>query len=121
MKSPRDLLLQRHARAIPELDRRSLAVLADLTSGIDAVPDEPWRRAWRGEVKLRTGDFAGAVADCDATAAKAKSLGAQVIVEPQDIPNVGRFATFIDPQGAMLAVMKPTRHQNQAKPQKRTT
>jgi predicted enzyme related to lactoylglutathione lyase len=49
-----------------------------------------------------------AVADCDATAAKAKSLGAQVIVEPQDIPNVGRFATFIDPQGAMLAVMKPT-------------
>ena len=49
-----------------------------------------------------------AVADCDATAAKAKSLGAQVIVEPQDIPNVGRFATFIDPQGAILAVMKPT-------------
>jgi uncharacterized protein len=48
-----------------------------------------------------------AVADCDATAAKAKSLGAQVIVAPQDIPNVGRFATFIDPQGAMLAVMKP--------------
>lgn len=48
-----------------------------------------------------------AVADCDATAAKARDLGAQVIVEPQDIPNVGRFATFIDPQGAILAVMKP--------------
>jgi predicted enzyme related to lactoylglutathione lyase len=48
-----------------------------------------------------------AVADCDAVAAKARTLGAQVVVEPQDIPNVGRFATFIDPQGAMLAVMKP--------------
>jgi predicted enzyme related to lactoylglutathione lyase len=48
-----------------------------------------------------------AVADCDATAAKAKSLGAQVIVEPTDIPNVGRFAALIDAQGAAIAFMKP--------------
>ena len=48
-----------------------------------------------------------AVADCDSTATKARDLGAQVIVEPRDIPNVGRFATLIDPQGAVLAVMKP--------------
>ncbi|MEO7855171.1 MAG: VOC family protein [Rubrivivax sp.] len=49
-----------------------------------------------------------AVADCDASAAKARESGAQLIVEPRDIPDIGRFATFIDPQGAMLSVMKPT-------------
>jgi uncharacterized protein len=48
-----------------------------------------------------------AVADCDATAATAKHLGARVIVEPTDIPNVGRFATLLDPQGACIAFMKP--------------
>jgi predicted enzyme related to lactoylglutathione lyase len=48
-----------------------------------------------------------AVADCDATAAKARSLGAQLIVPPTDIPNVGRFATLLDAQGACIAWMKP--------------
>jgi predicted enzyme related to lactoylglutathione lyase len=48
-----------------------------------------------------------AVADCDATAAQARSLGAQLIVEPTDIPNVGRFATLIDAQGACIAFMQP--------------
>jgi predicted enzyme related to lactoylglutathione lyase len=48
-----------------------------------------------------------AVADCDATADTARRLGAQVIVEPTDIPNVGRFATLLDPQGACIAFMKP--------------
>lgn len=48
-----------------------------------------------------------AVADCDATAAKARSLGARVIVEPTDIPKVGRFATLLDAQGACIAFMKP--------------
>jgi uncharacterized protein len=48
-----------------------------------------------------------AVADCDATAAKAKTLGAQLMVAPSDIPNVGRFAALTDPQGAALAFMKP--------------
>ena len=48
-----------------------------------------------------------AVADCDATAAKAQSLGAQIIVAPTDIPEVGRFAALIDAQGACIAFMKP--------------
>jgi hypothetical protein len=47
-----------------------------------------------------------AVADCDATAAQARPLGAQLIVEPTDIPNVGHFATLLDPQGACSAFMK---------------
>ena len=47
-----------------------------------------------------------AVADCDASASKAKSLGAQVVHEPTDIPAVGRFSVFVDPLGAAIAVIK---------------
>jgi predicted enzyme related to lactoylglutathione lyase len=48
------------------------------------------------------------VADCDASAAKAGQLGAQVVVPPSDIPNVGRFAVLVDPLGAAVAVIKGT-------------
>lgn len=40
-------------------------------------------------------------------AAKAKSLGANVVVPPMDIPNTGKFAIFNDPQGAGLAIWQP--------------
>ena len=45
------------------------------------------------------------VADCDATAARCKSLGGKVCVEPTDIPKVGRFAMLQDPQGATISVI----------------
>jgi predicted enzyme related to lactoylglutathione lyase len=45
-----------------------------------------------------------AVEDCDATAARAKSLGGVVHVEPSDIP-VGRFAIIQDPGGAVCSVI----------------
>jgi predicted enzyme related to lactoylglutathione lyase len=45
--------------------------------------------------------------DVDALTARAKSLGATVCMEPMDIPNVGRFSVISDPQGAVLALMKP--------------
>jgi len=47
-----------------------------------------------------------AVADCDATVAKARELGATVTNEPMDMP-IGRFAGLIDPQGAAFTVMQP--------------
>ena len=47
------------------------------------------------------------VDDCDATAAKAHALGAQSLVPPMDITGIGRFSMFSDPQGAVIAVMKP--------------
>lgn len=49
------------------------------------------------------------VADCDASAANAKSLGGNLTVAPMDIPNTGRFAVVSDPQGAMFAVYTPAR------------
>lgn len=44
------------------------------------------------------------VADTDAAVAAAKKLGAELILEPTDIPNVGRIAVFKDPQGATIGV-----------------
>ena len=43
----------------------------------------------------------------DAATAKARSLGAQIIKEVTEIPNIGRFSIFIDPTGAALALFKP--------------
>ncbi|HKY60459.1 MAG TPA: VOC family protein [Gemmatimonadota bacterium] len=44
------------------------------------------------------------VDDVDATAKKAGKLGGKLLVEPRDIPNVGRFAILQDPQGAAIAI-----------------
>jgi predicted enzyme related to lactoylglutathione lyase len=46
------------------------------------------------------------VEDPDATARKATELGGKVVVPPTDIPDVGRFATLADPQGAHFSVIK---------------
>ncbi len=45
------------------------------------------------------------VADCDATVSKAKSLGANCLAGPFDVPTVGRMAVLQDPQGAVFQVM----------------
>ena len=46
------------------------------------------------------------VDDCDKTTAKAKELGARILVENMDVPKVGRFSVFMDPTGAALAIIK---------------
>jgi predicted enzyme related to lactoylglutathione lyase len=48
------------------------------------------------------------VEDADGTVAKAKELGASVILDPMDVPNVGRLAVLRDPQGAIFAIIKPS-------------
>ena len=45
--------------------------------------------------------------NCDATAAKAKQLGAKFYLEPTSMENVGRFAIIADPQGAVFAIFQP--------------
>lgn len=47
-----------------------------------------------------------AVADTDATVARATELGAKSCMPPMDVPGVGRMAAFMDPQGAAFAVIK---------------
>jgi predicted enzyme related to lactoylglutathione lyase len=45
-------------------------------------------------------------ADCDATAAEAKNLGATLYMPPADLENVGRISVMADPQGAVFAIFK---------------
>jgi predicted enzyme related to lactoylglutathione lyase len=47
------------------------------------------------------------VANVDASASKAKELGARIMVPATDIPNTGRFAIVSDPQGAVFAMFTP--------------
>ena len=49
------------------------------------------------------------VSDVDASADKAKGLGAKIMVGPQDIPGTGRSAIVTDPQGAMFAIYSAVR------------
>lgn len=48
-----------------------------------------------------------AVDDCDVSAALAVELGATLLVEPMDIPTVGRFSVILDPQGAAFSILQP--------------
>jgi predicted enzyme related to lactoylglutathione lyase len=46
--------------------------------------------------------------DVDASCKRAEELGAQKMVDPMDIPGVGRFAALTDPTGAAFALFKPS-------------
>ncbi|NNG02225.1 MAG: VOC family protein [Desulfobacteraceae bacterium] len=45
------------------------------------------------------------VDNVDETAKKVEALGGKVHVAPRDIPNVGRFTVFQDPQGAFITAI----------------
>ncbi|HEX3474945.1 MAG TPA: VOC family protein [Kofleriaceae bacterium] len=60
------------------------------------MPEQP--HAWLPYVQ---------VANADQTVEKAKRLGTTIVVPPTPIPNVGRFAIFVDPQGAPTAILQP--------------
>jgi predicted enzyme related to lactoylglutathione lyase len=47
-----------------------------------------------------------AVENTDETAKTVKANGGTVLSPPMDIPNVGRFAVFADPQGAVFCVLQ---------------
>ena len=70
-----------------------------LVGGMMAIPPE-WSGVpphWMSYVSVR---------DCDAVAAQAEALGGRIVVPPQDVENVGRFAVLSDHEGAVLAVLK---------------
>ena len=48
-----------------------------------------------------------AVDDVDATTAKATELGGSALMEPMDVPTVGRIAVLSDPQRAVFGIIKP--------------
>ena len=61
--------------------------------------------AARGWLPATVGRTYVTMDDVDATARKAQELGAKTIMPLTDIPNVGRFYTFQDPQGAVISII----------------
>lgn len=49
------------------------------------------------------------VADCDAAMTRAQALGANSLMPPMEVKDVGRFTAFSDPAGAMFAVIQAVR------------
>jgi len=50
------------------------------------------------------------VSDCDASTAKAQELGANVLMPPMTMENVGRWSVVADPQGAVFAIFQAAQH-----------
>lgn len=51
--------------------------------------------------------------DIAATTEKARSLGAQVLTDNREIPDIGWFSMLVDPTGAVFALFKPRMSENQ--------
>jgi predicted enzyme related to lactoylglutathione lyase len=49
------------------------------------------------------------VDDVDASASKAKEMGAKLFLEPMTMEGVGRMSVIADPQGAVFAIFKSAR------------
>lgn len=50
------------------------------------------------------------VQSADETAAKVKSAGGTVLMEPMDVMDAGRTAVLTDPEGALFCIWEPKRH-----------
>ena len=48
--------------------------------------------------------------DVDATAGAIRDAGGRTLVEPMDVPNAGRMAFFLDPEGAAFGVWQGGEH-----------
>ena len=70
----------------------------DGVAGLMSLPDASIPTHWQPYV---------AVDDPDGTTAKAIELGGSALMEPMDVPNVGRLAVLRDPQGATFGIIKP--------------
>ena len=85
-------LFTRHGATNPMHDDGSPAWAAGLTKAPPGVPHSYWLAYVQ-------------VDDVDASAEQARALGATINVPPTSLPMVGRVCSFMDPQGAALAVV----------------
>lgn len=67
----------------------------EIGGGMMAKPSDDAPTSWMPYV---------GVEDLDASAEKAKSLGAQVVVEKQEVPGHGWFVIIVDPTGAAIGL-----------------
>lgn len=67
-------------------------------AGLMALPDASIPTHWQPYVFTE---------DVDGTAAKSTELGGSTLMEPMDVPTVGRIAVLRDPQGATFGIIRP--------------
>jgi predicted enzyme related to lactoylglutathione lyase len=67
-------------------------------AGLMALPDKSIPAHWQPYV---------AVDDPDSTTTKATGLGGSALLEPMDVPKVGRVGVLRDPQGATFGIIRP--------------
>jgi len=72
-------------------------------AGLMALPPEALKHGARPSWMAYVG-----TADVDATVRRATEAGARTVMPAMDIPNVGRFAVILDPQGATIAIFTPS-------------
>jgi uncharacterized protein len=80
--------------SMAQIDGHDVAAITPMPPGTDVVH-------WNSYVT---------VADVDATAARAKELGATLLAEPFDVFDSGRMAILQDSQGAILSLWQPRAH-----------
>lgn len=90
---------------IQQMPGMNYVILKNGETMVGGLMEQP--KEMKGAPSMWTCYFA--VADADATTAKATKLGYKTLVPPTDIPNVGRFSMLADPQGAAFAVIKLSR------------
>ncbi|MGB8700607.1 MAG: VOC family protein [Thermosynechococcaceae cyanobacterium] len=83
---------------VEDMEYRVISAGGQGVGGMMSIPPhvEQMQPHWRATVT---------VDDIDATAKLAEELGGKVLMQPQDIPTVGRFAVFQDPQGAVITAI----------------
>lgn len=88
-------------------DYSMFAVGSGPLGGVVAQADQPPH--WRHYI---------ATDDLDATVQRASALGASVIVQPEALPDGGRYAVLTDPQGATFAAFQSAQRARPDKPAK---
>ena len=84
---------------MPDGDYHVASLGDEKVAGIMAIPDNA-----KG-TPPNWGQYV-TVGDVDAVAQQVSQLGGTVLVPPTDIPGVGRFILFQDPQGAALSAIQ---------------
>ncbi len=86
-------------RHIPEMNYH--LVETGGTGGINGGIMKPQRGPWPGKLA-----FYIDVDDIDAYGKKIQQAGGKLVVEKMDVPGVGQFALFEDPDGRVLGIWK---------------
>jgi predicted enzyme related to lactoylglutathione lyase len=89
-------------RHIPQMDYH--LVETGGTGGINGGIMTPKQGPWPGKLSLYID-----VDDIDAYARKITEAGGKILVPKQDMPGVGEFALFEDPDGRVLGLWKQNR------------